>query len=67
MTEDEAWQMIEEKQNKENDTKLNVDAWIYANTFVDEKATLLPHLSLVQAVQLGYVAGHKAALAANKK
>lgn len=56
--EEEAWALLEKKQAEQRRKNLNLDAWHYAAGFVREHAAGLDKMTIREAVEAAYKAGH---------
>lgn len=59
--EEEAWLLLEKKQEDVRKRELSQAAWHYAATFVREHAELLSKMTIREAVEAAYKAGHNEA------
>ena len=59
--EEEAWLLLEKKQEEERKKALNHAAWLYAASYVREHASTLDTMTIREAVEAAYKAGHNEA------
>lgn len=59
--EEEAWLLLEKSQEDMRQKKLSQDAWHYAAAFVREHAEGLDKMTIREAVEAAYKAGHNEA------
>lgn len=67
MTEDEAWQLIEEKQKADQVNRIRIKAWDASGRFVDDYATQLGTMTLRKAFEMGFRFGYGDACMEQKK
>jgi hypothetical protein len=63
--EEEAWLLLEKSQEDIRKRDLSQAAWLYAASFVREHAELLSKMTIREAVEAAYKAGHNEATRSN--
>lgn len=67
MTEDDAWEMLEEKQRLNEINRVRLKAWDESGKFVDENASSLGMMTMRKVFEIGYRFGYEDAKQEFKK